>query len=161
MVATLSSIAIFILSTIQPPSPLKSQYHLPNNFDLRLAPIHETWGSYLTSTFFVLGRNKPDYDFIQYHCMQKVISASTLHVDVESENRRVLVPKVKQIESKDTMELHHCPSRTPIRNNKLPLKVLVSRNCTGEYFGMGPTCRCQESMRFYFLSLSKYYQYDW
>ena len=29
------------------------------------------------------------------------------------------------------------------------LNVLYTGNCTGEYFGYGPACRCQEAMRFY------------
>lgn len=29
----------------------------------------------------------------------------------------------------------------------LEFNVLLARNCTGEYFGYGPTCRCQEAMR--------------
>lgn len=28
--------------------------------------------------------------------------------------------------------------------------VLYTKNCTGEYFGKGPTCRCQEAMRYYY-----------
>ncbi len=30
-----------------------------------------------------------------------------------------------------------------------PIKVLYPANCTGEYFGVGPTCRCQESIRYF------------
>lgn len=29
----------------------------------------------------------------------------------------------------------------------LEFNALLARNCTGEYFGYGPTCRCQEAMR--------------
>jgi hypothetical protein len=45
-----------------------------------------------------------------------------------------------------------------------PIKVLFSHNCTGEYFGIGPTCRCQETMR-YFLHharpLRKFHNVKW
>eukprot|EP01038_Epipyxis_sp_PR26KG_P008126 gene8126-11004_t len=40
------------------------------------------------------------------------------------------------------------------------IKVLRVGNCTGEYFGSGPTCRCQESMR-YFLAQIKPESFQW
>ena len=36
----------------------------------------------------------------------------------------------------------------PSSNSVLEFNVLLARNCTGEYFGYGPTCRCQEAMRY-------------
>jgi hypothetical protein len=36
-----------------------------------------------------------------------------------------------------------------VENRQFPWKALYFANCTGEYFGQGPTCRCQETFRYY------------
>ena len=41
---------------------------------------------------------------------------------------------------------HHLTLQTSSR----PLQILLTGNCTGEYFGIGPTCRCQETMRYFY-----------
>jgi hypothetical protein len=38
---------------------------------------------------------------------------------------------------------------TYLHNRKLPWKALYVGNCTGEYFGSGPTCRCEEAIRYF------------
>jgi len=39
------------------------------------------------------------------------------------------------------------------------VNVLFAGNCTGEYFGSGPVCRCQEAMRYFVSQLS--HHFDW
>jgi hypothetical protein len=48
-----------------------------------------------------------------------------------------------------TMDL--LPPRDQHHNNR-EITVLRAANCTGEYFGIGPTCRCQEMLRFFLQS---------
>ena len=38
------------------------------------------------------------------------------------------------------------PSPQPTRES---VHILYTGNCTGEYFGIGPICRCQEAMRYF------------
>ena len=89
--------------------------------------------------------------------------------------RRKLIPRAKQVDSQNVTLEYVCnygsyyklmpefedrvafsqelPSSmkwiAPEATNKR-LDVLMVHNCTGEYFGRGPTCRCQESMRYYY-----------
>lgn len=53
---------------------------------------------------------------------------------------------------RDSLEVYECtlPRSTAPR----PLRILYAANCTGEYFGEGPTCRCEASMRFFNVHLS-------
>jgi hypothetical protein len=66
---------------------------------------------------------------------------------VDDNEKQEKVERVKTLVRKSYLHSHRQPS------TKRPIQILFTANCTGEYFGMGPTCRCQEAMR-YFLSQS-------
>jgi hypothetical protein len=39
------------------------------------------------------------------------------------------------------------------------VNILYTGNCTGEYFGIGPVCRCQEAMRFFNTHLANLFEW--
>jgi hypothetical protein len=45
-----------------------------------------------------------------------------------------------------------------IQRSQKGWKALYIGNCTGEYFGAGPTCRCQETLRFYLNHLNGHFK---
>lgn len=150
----LSSIAVFVLSTTKRNmGGYKQDYS--SYYESRVLPIANSWGSVLPYFYFVMGTNKFDHQFIAKHCSYG--------------GRRRLAPHAPQTESRDAIELYSCPktleerrihanltSASTLSNIETSLiskserfNVLFTANCTGEYFGMGPTCRCQESMRYF------------
>lgn len=65
-----------------------------------------------------------------------------------------IAPEVSKMRYKKLMRAN-LTDATPMEYiipNPEPFQVLYVGNCTGEYFGYGPTCRCQESMRYFQLS---------
>lgn len=162
-----TDIAVFILATTEKNGKYHQDY--PTYLESRIVPIRETWGQYFPVMNFVFGTNKKDYDFLSEQC-REVIHAS----EPASINRR-LKAKSEQRQSENRVIQFKCPiyemeshyglsTRTDTSNASFtnPMKTqymtstllyefdaLFVANCTGEYFGIGPTCRCQESMRFF------------
>ena len=98
-----------------------------------------------------MGRNSFDFQFLETYCSRS------------SGSRRLRARPGQTRPYEDILYQYRCPLDIPLSdktaftdrsysNATAPtLQVLYMGNCTGEYFGIGPTCRCQESMR-YFLS---------
>lgn len=114
--------------------------------------------------------------------MTKVDASSVIRTGIDSstsmtaglDSHRRLAAHTPQIKSVNRFERYQCviaPEASKLRYKKLmranltdntpseyitpnpePFQFLVTGNCTGEYYGYGPTCRCQESMRYYFQS---------
>lgn len=166
----LSGLAVFILSTTR-----KNGKHDPqryaNYFESRMLPITNTYGSQL-DIFFVFGTNKYDLDFLNQRCS---LHSADVH-DNSKVGRRSLKARKAQTRPMNRLEEYKCPlhreeSYKYQKQQKTSAKVLPAAdlqgldreitvlraaNCTGEYFGYGPTCRCQETMR-YFISQSVSY----
>ncbi len=100
--------------------------------------------------YFVFGTNTNDFNFLQQFCNKDSMAKS-----------RRLTPHTPQTSSRNAVDLYSCNTFN-ISNNSgsynetvlshttpYSFKVLYMANCTGEYFGSGPTCRCQESMRYF------------
>ena len=151
----LGSIAVFILSTTKiNMGGFKQDY--ASFYESRILPIANTWGSVLPHLYFVMGTNKFDYQFLSTNCVMK-------------STRRRLAPHTPQTDSRNVLELYTCNQKledrrihanltsastlsnieTSVLSRSTQFNVLFTANCTGEYFGMGPTCRCQEAMRYY------------
>jgi hypothetical protein len=133
-----------------------------------------------TNLFFVFGTNKYDNDFLQRRCYEvegpswSAFSLSSSSSPDSSHRRRSLKAHVEQTPSRDRLETHKCPIRrtetyTFQKQKRLPyqsqsaavptiiendrnITILRAANCTGEYFGIGPTCRCQEMLRYFLQS---------
>lgn len=161
------TLAIFILATTTPNGRFQQDFR--TYYESRLLPIQETWGSLFPNIVHVFGTNAFDHDFLIKRC--------------HSLDHRRLIPHTRQIPIKHEYSLYDCPiyqkdfyelHENNVTNyhsnynihfiNKddivLNMKVLWVGNCTGEYFGSGPTCRCQESMR-YFLNSYQYKIINW
>jgi hypothetical protein len=102
------------------------------NFSGRLLQIMDTWGSFFPHLYFVFGTNVYDFNFLEEKCL--LVS-----------DRRNLIARDLQRPAQNTTSLYKCDSR---------FNYLFTGNCTGEYFGIGPTCRCQEAMRYFYTSPS-------
>jgi hypothetical protein len=147
-----SDIAVFILATTRTNGRYKQDYM--TYFESRIVPIRETWGQYFPSLYFVFGTNKFDHDFLSQQCR------------VSGDETRQLASRDKQVQPEHTLVHYKCPIyhiearyKPPTTTNvaaavssqpmMFEFDALWAGNCTGEYFGIGPTCRCQEAMRFY------------
>lgn len=151
----LNSIAVFVLSTTKlNMGGYKQDY--ASFYESRILPIANTWGSLLSHLYFVVGTNKFDHQFLSSKC--------TLDA-----GRRRLAPHTAQTESRNIIERYSCRLKpesrrihanhsssstlshpeTSLLSHTRSVNVLFTANCTGEYFGMGPTCRCQEAMRYF------------
>lgn len=155
------NIAVFILATTRTNGRYKQEY--PTYFESRIVPIRETWGQYFHQLYFVFGTNKFDHSFLTQQCRSQS--------SVSGGAGRRLAGNKDQVPLEDTRELYSCPIyeldahyhswgggtnetlRSPTANKQNAMlydfNALWTGNCTGEYFGMGPTCRCQEAMRYF------------
>jgi hypothetical protein len=156
------SIAIFILATTKTNGRHKQDY--PTYFESRIVPIRETWGQYFPNLYFVFGTNKFDYDFLTQQC--KLVEEEKVSQQGGKPVRNLLA-RTQQIASENVMHRYRCPiygMESYYRSNKYSnitavegesssilyeFNALWTGNCTGEYFGIGPTCRCQEAMRYF------------
>eukprot|EP01032_Pedospumella_encystans_P017483 gene17483-19920_t len=108
---------------------------------------------------FVFGSNKKDRDFLTQQCRLVEQSTPNRQLKVRSdqvahENKAVQYKcPIYEIEShyQSLATNGTNPNVAAMKSSSLlfEFNALYTANCTGNYFGMGPTCRCQESMRFY------------
>lgn len=156
------NIAIFILATTATNGKYKQDYS--TYLESRIIPIRETWGQYFPSMHFVFGTNKKDLDFLTQQCRLVEPTSSTRQLkarsdQVEHENKTVQYKcPIYEIEShyRSLATNNTNINMADMKSNSLlfEFNALYTANCTGTYFGLGPTCRCQESMRFYNQDLS-------
>jgi len=142
------SIAVFLLATVG--SQLEIYQH-------RISPLVDGWGAYFPQLYFVFGRNKFDKQFLDQQCRLIDSSANEMKQDVHSINhvnsdrtvpsQRQLLARYAQTPLKHDMMTYECT--TDAGNS---FYGLFAANCTGEYYGIGPTCRCQEAMRYFSFS---------
>lgn len=103
----------------------------------RMEGISNTWGIMFPHLYFVLGTNKYDESFLLKNCR-----------DTKGETRRRLKARNgTQTSPRDVLMLYQCRYRR--NQNKKAFNAIYAGNCTGEYYGIGPTCRCQAAMRFF------------
>lgn len=134
----LSSVAVFVLATTH--SLTRKNGETYSYFDERIRPMWDAWGHYLDHFYFVVGRNVHDSKFLLNNNCSK---AEGLVPHIRS---RILLPHRPQIESRDGISEYQC---TMDDSDRKHIAFLHATNCTGEYFGEGPVCRCQESLRYY------------
>jgi hypothetical protein len=120
--AAIVSVAVFILAT----SKLMQQ---KSAFHSRVGPIMSTWGTEISNIFFVFGNDPLDQQFLQQNCTSSSLMNQNVNLNDQLQIFDCIQPNQKQF--------------------GVPIRVLSTRNCTGRYFGFSPTCRCQESMRFF------------
>lgn len=126
------NIAIFILATT-----------LRNSIVNRIVPIASTWGADFPYLYFVMGTNDIDKQFLDRQCSP-----------YRELGHRSLA-NAKQVPHRNELLEYRCPA--PPASD---LQVLFTANCTGTYFGLGPTCRCEESMRF-FTTAPRFRRTEW
>lgn len=122
-------VAIFVLGTTRT-EPNRAAL---SSLSGRMLPLMQTWGGYFASIYFVFGTNQVDFDFVHSPACHPAATHS----------RRQLRASSPQVAGRNATELFSC------RQDSVDLNVLFVGNCTGEYFGHGPVCRCQESLRYY------------
>lgn len=153
-----ANIAVFLLGTTTKNGRFPHKH--PTYYESRISPIVSTWGGLFPNLYFVFGTNTFDYEFLSTVCQKELA--------LDSNTGRNLRSRVPQEESRNVNELYVCPVAADIHNESISylnaslpsFSVLYTANCTGEYFGHGPTCRCQETMR-YFLRNSAFSHIDW
>lgn len=174
----ISSIAFFILGTTKPFTD-RSSYEsriipIRETWGKSLEHLYFVMGTNAFDYYFLKQRcrltgtypevkERPPSDFIDESNMK-----------YQRGRRRKLIPRVKQVDSQNVTLEYVCNYGSNYKlmpefedrikfSQELPatmkwiapeatnkqLDVLMVHNCTGEYFGRGPTCRCQESMRYY------------
>lgn len=52
----------------------------------------------------------------------------------------------------------YSPFLNSLEQRRSPWKALYIGNCTGEYFGSGPTCRCQETIRYFLVNKDSHFK---
>ena len=127
----IQNISIFLLATT-----------LRNSYENRIIPIVSTWGQEYEHLYFVMGANAADKPFLDSQCKL-----------FEYDHRRLNSGKQPW---KGKLLQYNCP----VPGYSPPAKVLYTSNCTGSYFGYGPTCRCEESLRMYLYD-SRFAAIDW
>ena len=96
----------------------------------RAVPMQETWAK-KWELELAFGTNVFDADFLK-------------------ECGRLLKVKRPQVPPRDALDIFQCDQ----------LRILWFANCTGEYMGLGPVCRCQETMR-YWLTAKRFARTKW
>ena len=132
-----ATVAIFVLGTTRQ-SFLQS----------RIVPLVSTWGGVFPSLYLVFGTNLEDWKYVTSSSCRGPLKPTAL-------SRRKLVAKSPQVSLRDVHEIYDCSE------GRVAFRVLWVANCTGEYFGYGPVCRCQEAMRFYLNSDDMKNSHDW
>lgn len=160
------SVAVFILATTKTFTGRENQQ--VSSYDSRMIEIAETWAKPFEHVYFVMGSNKFDNHFLKKDCSYKTSFGDESYVE---DGRRRLLARAPQTETTNRTDEYICDytdrlSHMIIENTTLSeedrrwrsfhqeshqMNVLFVGNCTGEYFGIGPACRYQETAR-YFLS---------
>lgn len=155
-------IAVFILSTS------RAFQHF-SSINTRILPIRNTWGSLFVHLYFIFGTNVFDFQYLANHCAKVEEYSSVTGGGI---HRRRLGMYTPQVAMTQTLSLYQCPlvdQPDSIQDSAFAnhgnvagshFNVLFTGNCTGEYFGIGPTCRCEQSLK-YFLSNSDFKRVKW
>ena len=82
------------------------------------------------------GTNVFDLKFVRYKCQ---LATTVGSITASPIDERKLLASAPQTPPENKTELYTCPTSLVGR----AIQVLRIANCTGEYFGIGPTCRAQ------------------
>lgn len=171
-----SKIAIFLLGTT-----IKNTKHPqqdPTYYQSRILPIHETWGALYPHLYFVFGNNYFDIQFLDQKCQSEEISLQSLehghkvyrcqsYHDLTYKQFKTFEDVQSSSSSPDTSTLPsyslnaHETLNQYHQEKQRGIHVLYTSQCKGSYFGIGPTCRCQEAMRYYYTEQSIFAQTEW
>lgn len=139
----IADLVVFVLATTKG----NKEY---SAFEHRIVEIASTWGTSFKNLYFVLGTNIFDYKFLTDKCniVDRAMPSAQYqkhHQQQHHRHNRRLKAHTPQTSPVDAVKEYVCP-RDDLNIN---ITFLWIANCTGEYFGIGPTCRCQEAMRYY------------
>lgn len=164
-----SDLAIFVLATTTRNGRNDNLY--ATYYESRITPISMTWARYYPHVYFVFGTNSFDYKFLSEKC------ELTESYPPKENNQRILRPSSPQQLPENRNYLYNCPvSYVPYNNFSSyyyhnesqttsvlqhSFQALYIGNCTGEYFGSGPTCRCQESIRYFLANKLRFSTVQW
>ena len=177
----LLELAIFILATTRP-------FQKESSWDSRIVPIFRTWGRDIEHLYFVFGTNQFDHDFLIKNCQDIERNGGPTYSKNQHRNlvanfkqtnpeNQTILYRCSDIISADKPPAGQSISNSNASpkasyNSKIDsnangyateskyLNALWTGNCTGEYFGFGPTCRCQESLRYLYYS-PKFKDVNW
>ncbi|RYH17387.1 hypothetical protein EON65_28675 [archaeon] len=151
--------AFFLLATVSFNGLNFRGQRYPTYYESRILPIKQTWGSFFPYFYFVFGNSVHDHRFILQRC--KLLSTQgdpyvrhrTLRNSTDLYDCPVLKHEwtwnyTKAIETSNPSPAVQIFNEYQQRRLQ-PFKALYTTNCSGTYFGIGPTCRCQEAMRFF------------
>ncbi|KAJ8602036.1 hypothetical protein CTAYLR_002732 [Chrysophaeum taylorii] len=124
-----SAVSIIVLSTSLVKENKATRPKYSYFFD-RAVPLKRTWAREF-EVELAFGTNIFDSTFLAEHCEEL------------KKRRRELRIVHPQVPPRNVMETFECEAS---------LRVLYFANCTGEYMGLGPVCRCQESIRYWLQS---------
>lgn len=120
-------VAVFILGTT-------AFFRGQSSFDARIIPAYRTWGHTLPYLYYVFGNSPKDRKFLVHRGCEILPNDRTLsagnnsHLSNERGNKYI------------NIEMLECYAEESIR----PLKIIRFLDCSGGYYGDGPTCRCDE-----------------
>ena len=129
-VTLLQEIAVFVLGTT-------SYLHQASSYDARIIPIMKSWGGDLQHLYFVFGASRRDNAFM-------INRGCALSHTLDSAS-------ADSVEDKSAIEKYGCPIYSGEISNVRRKEVSILRfmSCSSGYFGPGPTCRCEESLRYF------------
>jgi hypothetical protein len=90
----------------------------------------------IQTAFLLKGTNVFDFKFVRDKCQLTTTAGTRTTTPVD---KRILFASAPQTPPENKTELYLCPTSLGDR----AVQVLRMANCTGEYFGIGPTCRAQ------------------
>ena len=169
MLMKVLDIAIFVLATTK-------LLNFQSSWDTRVVPIYQTWGKNLEHLYFTMGTNVFDKIFLDTQCMTILQQQHNVSrgVGTGEIGRRILRARTQQTFKRNRLIEYKCSENLRASNRNIFLKgmylnpnpntgqitVLFAANCTGEYFGEGPSCRLQESIR-HFIYDPKFLEVKW
>ena len=135
-------------------------------WESRIVPISTTWGSLFrdidnqSNLYFVFGTNEFDYRFLNNDDKRCRTVASINN----SSTYRSLLAHTPQMDLENKVTEYSCrifshEHKYPTNDHNEMVRILWMGNCTGEYFGIGPVCRCQEAMRYFYNNLM--HSHEW
>jgi hypothetical protein len=142
MISSLSSFAVFVLATS----------HIFDNitsFDSRIIPIVQTWGSLFNRLFFVFGNHPYDAMILKQRCQRVSFVVS----------KGIFAQQNNYIEEYRCLYHKNISTHSYI-HDKGEFHALRLGFCEGSYYGRGPTCRCEMSLKWY-LNASTTASTDW
>lgn len=128
-----SLISIYILASY-------SSKYGQNYWETRSRDIANGWAKDFHHLYFVMGKSKGNTHFLKKKCLQ--VSRRKHYSVKDSKLSHYLC---SSLDNEQSPALYNHPGQNT--SSVFRLQVLLTANCEDHYFGMSPTCRCQEAMQ--------------